>query len=65
MAVGKMAQKQPDPCAFVIFGVTGDLTHRLLIPALYNLAAGDLLPERFCLVGVARKGMTSDNCATA
>ncbi len=53
-------QKKPDPCSFVIFGVTGDLTHRLVIPALYNLAAGDLLPEKFCVVGVARKGMSSD-----
>ncbi|MFL6813087.1 MAG: hypothetical protein ACJ8EK_03500, partial [Bradyrhizobium sp.] len=32
-------QRKPDPCSFVIFGVTGDLTHRLIIPALYNLAA--------------------------
>ena len=53
-------QKKPDPCCFVIFGVTGDLAHRLVVPALYNLAAGDLLPDRFCLVGVARKGTTSD-----
>src|SRR3954467_3397543 len=60
MAVGKIAQKKPDPCAFVIFGVTGDLTHRLVVPALYNLAVADLLPEKFCIVGVARKGMTSD-----
>src|SRR3954466_10463313 len=60
MAVGQIAQKKPDPCSFVIFGVTGDLAHRLVVPALYNLAASDLLPDRFCLVGVARKGMTSD-----
>jgi glucose-6-phosphate 1-dehydrogenase len=60
MAVGKLAQKRPDPCCFVIFGVTGDLAHRLVIPALYNLAAADLLPDKFCVVGVARKGMTSD-----
>jgi glucose-6-phosphate 1-dehydrogenase len=53
------ARKKPDPCAFVIFGVTGDLTHRLVMPALYNLAANDLLPEKFCLVGVARRGMSS------
>ena len=53
-------QKKPDPCSFVIFGVTGDLTHRLVIPALYNLAAGNLLPENFCVVGVARKAMSSD-----
>ncbi len=52
-------QKKPENCSFVLFGVTGDLTHRLVIPALYNLAAGNLLPENFCLVGVARKGMSS------
>lgn len=52
-------QKKPDPCSFVIFGVTGDLTHRLIIPALYNLAASDLLPDKFCVVGVARKRMTN------
>src|SRR6476659_9318371 len=60
MAVGQVVQKKPDPCSFVIFGVTGDLAHRLVVPALYNLAAGDLLPDQFCLVGVARKGVTSD-----
>src|SRR5258707_3684033 len=60
MAVGQTVQKKPDPCYFVIFGVTGDLAHRLVVPALYNLAASDLLPDRFCLVGVARKGTTSD-----
>ena len=60
MAVGKLAQKKPDPCSFIIFGVTGDLAHRLVVPALYNLAAADLLPEKFCVVGIARQGMTSD-----
>ena len=60
MAVGQVARKKPDPCSFVIFGVTGDLAHRLVVPALYNLAATDLLPDKFCLVGVARKGLTSD-----
>src|SRR6186997_1073050 len=59
MTVTKAKQKKPDPCSFVIFGVTGDLTHRLVIPALYNLAAGDLLPEKFCVIGVARKGVSS------
>ena len=60
MTTGQAKQRKPDPCSFVIFGVTGDLTHRLVIPALYNLAASDLLPEKFCVVGVARKGMTSE-----
>ncbi len=44
----------------MIFGVTGDLTHRLVIPALYNLAATGLLPDKFCVVGVARKAMSVD-----
>jgi len=39
--------KLPDPCSLVIFGVTGDLTHRLVTPALYNLAESNLLPEDF------------------
>ncbi|MGA9088402.1 MAG: glucose-6-phosphate dehydrogenase, partial [Bradyrhizobium sp.] len=46
--------------SIVIFGVTGDLAHRLVIPALYNLAANDLLPDNFCIVGIARKGMSSE-----
>ncbi len=53
-------QRKPDPCSFVIFGVTGDLTHRLVIPSLYNLAATNLLPDKFCVVGVARKGTSND-----
>src|SRR5712671_1799738 len=53
-------QRKPDSCAFVIFGVTGDLAHRLVIPALYNLAATNLLPDKFCVVGVTRRGMSSD-----
>src|ERR1700743_2767350 len=53
-------QRKPDPCAFVIFGVTGDLTHRLVVPSLYNLAASGLLPDNFCVVGVARSGMANE-----
>jgi len=60
MANGSFTQKKPESCVFVIFGVTGDLTHRLVIPSLYNLAAAGLLPEKFCVVGVARKGVSND-----
>ena len=42
------------PCTMVIFGATGDLTKRKLMPALYNLIAGGLLPEEFAVVGVGR-----------
>jgi len=42
------------------FGATGDLAHRLVMPALYNLAANGLLPDRLCVVGIARKEMSND-----
>jgi glucose-6-phosphate 1-dehydrogenase len=42
----------PGPCAMVIFGAGGDLTRRLLVPALYNLSHTGLLPEHFAIVGV-------------
>jgi glucose-6-phosphate 1-dehydrogenase len=58
-AVGR-APRPADPCAFVIFGAAGDLTKRLLLPALYNLAAGKLLPDGFALVGVARAPWSGD-----
>jgi glucose-6-phosphate 1-dehydrogenase len=47
--------RRPDPCAFVIFGAGGDLTKRLLVPALYNLAAAELLPEAFAVIGISRE----------
>ena len=43
-----------DDCILVIFGASGDLTRRKLLPAVYNLAEADLLPKRFAIVGVAR-----------
>jgi glucose-6-phosphate 1-dehydrogenase len=49
-----------DPCCFIIFGASGDLTHRLLLPALYNLGAAGLLPKAFALIGVARSASSSD-----
>src|SRR5215831_3564666 len=46
--------KQGDPCVMVIFGAAGDLTGRMLIPALYNLARAGLLSREFAVLGVAR-----------
>jgi glucose-6-phosphate 1-dehydrogenase len=45
--------KAADPCVFVLFGATGDLTKRKLIPALFNLATAKLLPHNFVVVGIA------------
>ncbi len=48
------------PCAMVIFGASGDLTARKLIPALYNLAKSNLLSREFAIVGVARNDYSAD-----
>ena len=53
-------QSPPPPCAIVIFGANGDLTKRLIIPALYNLARTNLLPERLALVGVDHNKKTNE-----
>lgn len=53
-AIGTQARKAADPCAMVLFGATGDLAHRLVVPALYNLARSGALPERFALIGISR-----------
>jgi len=53
--------KPADPCAMVIFGATGDLTKRLVMPALYNLSRTKVLPEQFALIGVARAEGTTES----
>jgi glucose-6-phosphate 1-dehydrogenase len=50
-----------DPCTLVIFGAAGDLTKRLLIPALYNLVDEGLLPVDFAIIGVARAEMSTED----
>jgi glucose-6-phosphate 1-dehydrogenase len=51
---GLPIRRRPEPCVLVIFGASGDLTERKLMPALYSLAYRNLLPERFTVVGAAR-----------
>src|SRR5207247_5669148 len=45
----------PEPCALVVFGVTGDLSRKKLLPAIYDLANRGLLPADFVLLGFARR----------
>jgi glucose-6-phosphate 1-dehydrogenase len=52
--------KVGDACVMVIFGAAGDLTGRMLIPALYNLAKAGLLSREFAVVGVARTAMSNE-----
>jgi glucose-6-phosphate 1-dehydrogenase len=49
------SERAPDPCVVVIFGASGDLTKRKLLPALYHLEQSGNLPENFAVVGVARR----------
>ena len=49
-----------EPCAIVIFGASGDLTKRKLLPALYNLGSYHLLPAHFSIIGVARRPLSDD-----
>ncbi len=57
---GLSTRAVPQPCCIVIFGATGDLTHRKLIPALYNLAADGELPPAVTVVGMARRPKTDE-----
>ncbi|HZA52809.1 MAG TPA: glucose-6-phosphate dehydrogenase [Candidatus Udaeobacter sp.] len=57
---GSLSGKRPHGCILTIFGASGDLTRRKLIPALYNLALGRRLPERFAVIGYARSEMTHE-----
>lgn len=55
-AVGSVSENRvKDPVTLVIFGASGDLTHRKLMPALFMTYLQGLLPERFVIVGVARR----------
>jgi glucose-6-phosphate 1-dehydrogenase len=54
-------RKVPDPCVVVIFGASGDLTRRKLLPALFSLACEGLAPEHFAVLGVARSDLNNDS----
>jgi glucose-6-phosphate 1-dehydrogenase len=60
---GLRLERVPDPCAFVLFGATGDLAHRKVIPAIYQLWRTNLLPAEFSLVAVARRPYTNESFA--
>lgn len=52
---------KPQPCVLVIFGASGDLTKRKLVPALFNLYEQKLLPEKFVILGVGRKSFDDES----
>src|SRR6202451_4183741 len=54
-------RKTVEPCSIVIFGASGDLTARKLIPALYHLFKDNLMPKSFRIVGFARREKTDES----
>ena len=55
------ANPTSQPCVMLIFGASGDLTKRLLVPAIYNLACDGLLSDRFAVLGAAMDELTTDS----
>ena len=53
----------PEPCALVVFGITGDLARKKLLPAVYDLANRGLLPTNFALLGFARRDWGDEDFA--
>ncbi|TXI40946.1 MAG: glucose-6-phosphate dehydrogenase [Nitrosomonas sp.] len=58
---GSSSSRIAAPCTLIIFGATGDLTRRRLVPALYNLARDGQLPAHFCCVGFARRPKSDED----
>ena len=65
LRAGMRSARTVQPCVLVIFGATGDLTHRKLLPALYNLAIEQPLPPQFSVVGVARRPFSDERVPPA
>src|SRR5438477_8195635 len=57
---GQTGAKGADPCILVIFGASGDLTKRLLMPALYNLVCDGLFPANCAIVGIAMDELNTE-----
>src|SRR4051812_33037805 len=60
---GLRLERVPDPSVMVLFGATGDLAHRKVIPALYHLWRTNLLPHEFLLVAIGRRPYTAESFA--
>ena len=60
-SVNSTSSPSVEPCTLVIFGGSGDLTRRKLLPAVYNLVLDGLLPENYAVVGIGRKEWSDDD----
>src|SRR5215471_6105653 len=61
LRTGLRMEKTAEPCVVVIFGASGDLTKRKLIPALYRLSQERLVPAEFAIIGVARREISHED----
>ena len=60
LRAGTRLERIPDPCVLVVFGATGDLSHRKILPAVYNLRRAGLLPQESTVLGFARRPYTDE-----
>lgn len=65
LRAGLRIERVPDPHVVVLFGATGDLAHRKVVPALFHLWVGNLLPERFALVCFGRRPFSDQEIRNA
>src|SRR5438270_3153005 len=65
LRAGLRAEATPEPCAIVVFGASGDLNQRKLMPALYNLALGAHLPAAIGVVGVSKSPIPDEQFRAA
>jgi glucose-6-phosphate 1-dehydrogenase len=65
LRVGLQTERTPLPCVFVIFGASGDLTRRKLVPALYNLAVSRLVPPGLSIVGCSMSEISNEQFRSA
>ena len=61
LRAGLAIEKVPEPCLIVVFGATGDLTSRKILPAIYNLRRAGLLPAETSVVGFSRRPLTDED----
>ncbi|HWH23900.1 MAG TPA: glucose-6-phosphate dehydrogenase [Candidatus Limnocylindria bacterium] len=61
LRAGLQLERVPDPCVIVVFGATGDLTARKILPAVYNLRRAGLLPAETTVLGFARRPLSDDD----
>src|SRR5215203_3012222 len=58
---GLLLERVPEACSIVVFGATGDLTGRKILPAVYNLRRAGLLPPETSVVGFSRRALSDDD----